>query len=218
MRCGLILLCAGSGERLKQKCDKAFIKIKGKPLFKYSYDVLKNFKEFKEIVVVSRLEYFAFIKNTIKDSRLILCEGGVRRQDSVYNGLKVLGDNIESVVIHDSARPFIDKNIIKKLLFALKDSPAVTLSLRAKEALKEVHGGFVKKSIDRKNVHCIQTPQGFSKKLVLEAHKKNRKKLAYDDSQLVEALGKKVKVIEGSQLNIKITYPQDLKIAKLLLK
>lgn len=218
MKCGLILLCAGRGQRLKQRCDKAFIKIKGKPLFMYSYKAFRSFKEFSQIVIVTRKKYFNSLRNLVKDSRLIVCEGGLRRQDSVYNGLNCLSREIEYVVIHDGARPFIDKLMVKSLLETVKKNSAVTFGLGAKEALKEVKSGYVKRSIDRKNIYCIQTPQAFKRSLILAAHKRNRKKIAYDDSQLVEAMGRKVKVIEGNQLNVKITYPQDLKLAKLLLK
>ena len=218
MKCAFILLCAGRGLRLEQKKDKAFISLVRKPLFLYSYNALKQIRAFTQIIIVARESNFSLIRKLVKDRRLVLQRGGRRRQDSVYKGLQCVHRDTKYVVIHDAARPFIAPAMVWLLMREVVRSKAVTLGIKVKEAVKDVEGGYIRKTVERKNLYTIQTPQAFDKELIMQAHKKYRGVTVYDDAQLVEMLGKKVKVIEGSPFNIKITYPEDLVLAEALIK
>lgn len=218
MKFAAIILCAGRGVRLKQKEDKAFIKLGPKYLFEYSYDALKNTELFSQFIFVSRKKYFNLIKNVISDKNITFQVGGKRRQDSVYNGLKKLKSNIDYVFIHDGARPFITEKLLKKLAAAVKKKNAVVPAKPVKEALKLVKASYIKEAVDRTKLYAVQTPQVFEKKLILLAYKSfDNKVQAFDDAQVVEEFGYKVSIVKDNEENLKITYPQDLIIARALL-
>jgi len=216
MRIGLILACAGEGKRIGLKKNKVFLLLNKKPIFYYSYLAFSHFSEIKRICIATQKENFSLVKKLLKkEKRLILVEGGKRRQDSVYFSLKRLeSEDVDYIIIHDGARPLIRRDKIKELILALKGNPAVILALPFKEAVKLVRKNYILKSLERGNLYLAQTPQGFRKGLILKAYKKfNDKGMFWDDSQLVERLGKKVKIIAGDPFNIKVTYPEDLKLA-----
>jgi len=218
MKYAAIILCAGSGRRFKSLKDKVFVKLANQELFLYSYKIFESLKVFSQIIIVSKPNQFSLIRSKIRDKRLVLARGGKLRQDSVYNGLKVLNKDIDYVVIHDGARPFIDKAMLKKLLNLTPKEIGATFVKPIKEAVKEVKKSYIKKTIDRKNIYTVQTPQILKVKLILKAYKKYGRIFTYDDTQLLELLGKKVKALCGPQDNIKITYQEDLNLAKEILR
>ncbi|MCM8773468.1 MAG: 2-C-methyl-D-erythritol 4-phosphate cytidylyltransferase [Candidatus Omnitrophica bacterium] len=218
MRFAVILLCAGRGKRLKERVDKAFVKIGGSPLFLYSYRVFKNIKDIDQIIIVARKKFFPLINFYVKEKNVNVVCGGRERKDSVYQGLKFVREDIEYLIIHDGARPFIDTELIRKVMEAVKSYPAVTLGIKVKDALKKVKRSITVKTVEREDLYYIQTPQAFKKSLIMKAYKLLGNLAVYDDTQIVEMMGEKVKVIDGSPLNIKITYPQDLTLAQYILK
>jgi 2-C-methyl-D-erythritol 4-phosphate cytidylyltransferase len=216
MKIGAVIVCAGRGRRIKQKRDKAFLEIDGIPLFFYSYKALSSISSISQIVIVARKKYFSFIKHQLKDKSVVLTTGGKRRQDSVYKGLVALDSSIDYVIVHDGARPFLSTRSIKELIRALKRYPAVTLGLSIQEALKLVKSNLVEKTVDRHNIYSIQTPQGFKKEFLLRAYKKFGNYDIYDETQIIEKLGAAIRIIKGDVFNIKITYPQDLALARIM--
>ena len=215
MKVGVVIVSAGKGERLA-KGDKATLRLSGKPLFCKSLNTFKSIKGIKEIVLVLRKSNFALAKKQIKSKNITLVEGGTKRADSVFKGLSALSKDIEYVLIHDAARPFITKKVILDILKELKNHPAVICGLRCPDTLKLVKKGVVKKTLNREDVYLIQTPQGFRKKVILQVYKKFKKRRFTDDARMLEIIGKKIKVIPGDLLNFKITYPEDLKLAKII--
>ncbi len=218
MKCALILVCAGRGRRLKKKTDKSFVRLGKFPLFYYSYSVFRNIKYFSQIIIVSRKKYFPLIKRYTKDRRVFLTTGGLRRQDSVYKGLLLVKEDIDYVFIHDGARPFINRAMIGRLKKKVFKYKAVVVGLRINDAVKVVERNIIKHSLERKNLWYIQTPQVFERKLLSKAYNKFRKFFVYDDSEFIVKLSQPVKVIEGEFWNIKVTYPQDLVLARAILK
>lgn len=216
MKVGAVIVCAGSGKRLKG-INKAFLKLGAKPLLKYSLEVFAQLKPIKQIVLVLKPEDFPAAKKIIGNQKVALAEGGPRRQDSVYSGLLALREDIDYVLIHDGCRPLLHKKTALLLIKALKTSPAVICGLNASDTLKLVVKSEIKKTVRRDNIFAAQTPQGFRKKLIIEAYQKFKQRKLTDDAQAVELLGKKVRVIEGSRDNIKITYPEDIKLAEAML-
>lgn len=217
MNIGVVIVCAGRGLRLKNS-NKSILKIGGKSLFAHSLKTFQSLKVVKQIVLVFRKPHLAKVGKTIKDKRVVLTEGGLKRSDSVYKGLLALSPKINSVLIHDGARPLVTRKSILKLIKALKNSPAVILAQPATDTLKLVEGNRIKKTLCRDKVFYAQTPQGFRKGLIVYAYKKLKKRSVTDDAQVVELLGHKVKVVPGDSCNIKITRTCDLKLAQALLK
>ncbi len=127
-----------------------------------------------------------------------------------------LSEDTGYVLIHDGARPFVTKKIILNMIDELKKHSAVICGLKCPDTLKLVKNGFVKETLDRVDKYLIQTPQGFKKGKLVSAYKKLKTKNLTDDSQLLEIMDEKVKIIPGDLLNFKITYPQDLKLAKII--
>ena len=219
---GVVIVSAGKGKRLI-KGDKATLRLSDKPLFCKALSTFKSIKGVEEIVLVLRKENFPLAKRHIKSKNIILAEGGAKRADSVSKGLSALSKDIEYVLIHDAARPFVTKKIILNMLKELKKYPAVICGLRCPDTLKLVRKSLVEKTLSREDVYLIQTPQGFRRKIIVSAYQRFRGKNLVrsktgltDDAQMLEIIGKKVKVIPGELSNFKITYPQDLKLAKII--
>jgi 2-C-methyl-D-erythritol 4-phosphate cytidylyltransferase len=145
--------------------------------------------------------------------------------DSVYNGLKVVhgfGD-AKNVAIHDGARPLIESAVIDRVIDSVNstdDNDGAIVGTPAVDTVKLVKNGFVAETPDRNMTWQIQTPQVFPVDLLMKAHEEARRSnfLGTDDSVLVERIGGRVKVIEGSRENLKITTPEDIAIAESILK
>jgi len=147
--------------------------------------------------------------------------GGERRQDSVRSGIEATEGKYGLIVIHDGARPLIEPHLIEKAVAAARKERAVITAMPAQETVKEIdREGYVIKTYDRKQVWLIQTPQVFRYEDILSAH---RQALSEgwedmtDDALLVEKMGIPVKVISGSEDNIKVTTPHDMELVCFLL-
>jgi 2-C-methyl-D-erythritol 4-phosphate cytidylyltransferase len=148
--------------------------------------------------------------------------GGKRRQDSVRLGLEATEGKYDLVLIHDGVRPLIEKALIEKVIKEAMVNRAVITALPAKETVKEVNDlRNVVKTYDRERVWMVQTPQAFRYQDILKAHQKALEEgweEATDDALLVEKSGITVKVVEGSEKNIKVTTPHDLELARFWLR
>lgn len=225
-----IVVAAGEGSRLKSRIPKPLVKIDSEPLIIYSLRVLSRHPLVKEIIVVANpLNYpdIAKIIGQYKISKIRdMVLGGSRRQDSVYNGLTAIRPQTDLVLVHDGARPFIDAKIVSLLIKAAKLYGAAIVGVPVAATIKEVYKPqpvvrkkvLVKKTLNRESLWEIQTPQVFKKDLILTAYKKFKNLKVTDDAMLVEKMGKKVSIVLGSAHNIKITTPEDLIIAKAILK
>ncbi len=227
-----IVLAAGKGLRLKSKVSKPLIKIGPKPAIAYSLETLNKHSLIKEIIVVTNVSNAANIKqlkqkyNIGKIKNFVL--GGKQRKDSVYNGLIAVDSKSDFVLVHDSARPFINSQCVSKVIAQAKHTGAAILGVPVKATIKKISaiggsafGGknqIVAETLDRSNLWEIQTPQVFRKDLILEAYKKFGNLEATDDAFLVEKLGAKVQVVMGSYDNIKITTREDLILAETIVK
>lgn len=213
-----IVVAAGKGLRLRSKVSKAVIKINKKPLIAYSLGVLKACREIKEIILVcnraNRGRLKAFAKKTVL--------GGKLRRDSVNNGLKAVDPQADLILIHDAARPFIDKTIVLKAINTARRYGAAVVGVPVKNTIKKLIADnselIVKETIDRKRLWEIQTPQVFKKEIIFKAYQRFSKSPATDEAMLVEKLGRKVYIVRGSYHNIKITTPEDLVIAGAIAK
>ena len=209
-----VLLMAGSGKRANLGYNKIKYSINNKAIYEYSLDLFLSLDEVNKVVlVVSKGEFDEFIK--IENERVKVVVGGKERQDSVLCGLKECSEEV--VLIHDAARPNINKQEVLNVYEEAKKNNSSVLAVPCVNAIKEVDKGFVNKSLDRSLVWCMQTPQGANRKLLIEALEKIDY-LIYDDIQALEIVfGIKAKIVNGRQENLKVTNQVDLKIMEILL-
>jgi 2-C-methyl-D-erythritol 4-phosphate cytidylyltransferase len=213
-----IIVAAGKGKRMGENINKQYIKLKDKEVLAITLEEFSKVDQVEEIIVVVSPDEVEFCKKNIIEKynfskvKKIVC-GGKERQQSVYNGLLGCGAETDIVLIHDGARPFIDNEIICKSIEGAKINGACTVAVPVKDTIKVADSNkIITKTLKRDELYLIQTPQAFKYELILEAHKKalSETTLATDDTMLVEALGYKVKIIDGDYFNIKITTPEDL--------
>ena len=215
-----IVVAAGRGIRFGSDKSKLLSKIDFKPVIAYSLDVFNRHPAVTDIIVVVNSANIDGIRAQIKKYKIKkareIVRGGARRQDSVYNALKKLDKRAELVIVHDAARPFISKELVSRAIKQALKSGAAIVGVPVKATVKEASGYIVKRTLNRDNLWEIQTPQVFKKNIILEAYKRFRNQDVTDDASLIERLGRKVYLVQGSYANIKITTPEDLSIAKVL--
>jgi 2-C-methyl-D-erythritol 4-phosphate cytidylyltransferase len=197
--------------------NKVYLKLNNKYIYKYSIDKFLSNNYIDEIIVVMKQnEENLFNMLEYDDAEKIkTVVGGKTRQESVYNALVIATGDI--VIIGDGARPFLKSSFINMLIEEMDKFNAVTLGVKEKNTLKSTNESqIVEKTIDRSNVWEIQTPQCFKKDLLIKGHIKAKEKNMdiTDDCKAMELIGEKVKIIEGSYFNIKITTNEDWILAK----
>ncbi|WP_455538775.1 2-C-methyl-D-erythritol 4-phosphate cytidylyltransferase [Terrisporobacter sp.] len=221
----VVIVSAGKGSRMKTDINKQFLKLNDKEVIAHTIDKFYNNSNIGEIIVVVREEEIDFFETNIIEKygykNIKIAFGGRERQDSVYNGLKIVSEDCKIVLIHDGARPFVSNETIDNLIKYTKESKCTIVGVPVKDTIKVVdENNNVCDTPNRSTLWSIQTPQVFDYPLIMEAHKKAKEEDYYgtDDSMLVEYLGHKVKVVQGSYNNIKITTPEDLKIGEEILR
>lgn len=226
MKTTAIVLAAGSGKRMNTKVHKQYLLIKGKPVLYYSLKAFEDSQVDDIILVVGSGEIDSCKKEIVeqygfKKVRAIV-EGGKERYHSVYEGLKAAGDT-DYVLIHDGARPFVSQIIIERTIETVYQYKACVVGMPVKDTIKIVdEDTFAKDTPNRSRVWMVQTPQAFSYPLIYDAYTRMLKQegsAVTDDAMVVEQMTDyKVKLIEGSYRNIKITTPEDLTVAEAYLK
>ncbi|MBI3593173.1 MAG: 2-C-methyl-D-erythritol 4-phosphate cytidylyltransferase [Nitrospirae bacterium] len=223
-----IVPAAGLGKRFGNDRNKSFYELSGKPLIVWALEALQDIEEITEIIPVLKEEDLSsgveLIEgyNIHKVKRIVT--GGKERQDSVYNGLKALDDDTFAVVIHDGARPLVERVVIKRTINELKGFDGAVAGVPVKDTIKEAWiqaaDIVVQKTLDRNILWAVQTPQTFHFQKIRDAHEMAHSEGHYatDDAALIERYGGKIKIIEGSYRNIKITTPEDIHIAEALIK
>lgn len=217
----VILLAGGIGKRMNHPIPKQYLNLHHKPIARYSFELFLSLPEIAELIIVcvpDARHYFHLPESSIP---ILFADPGPRRQDSVWNGLQAISSSSELVCIHDSARPFIDKLLVKRVLEAGYLHGAATVGMPVKFTLKEHDGScMVKQTLNRSHIWEIQTPQVIRIPLIKQGfhHAQKHEITVTDDVSLVELLNHPVKLVEGSHMNIKITSPEDLLVAEGLLK
>ena len=222
---GVVIVAAGTGSRMKMGINKQFIKLEGKEIIAYTIEKFYNNSNIEDIVVVVKEDESEFFKKEILDKynfkNIKIAYGGKERQDSVYNGLKLLDKKCDVVLIHDGARPFVSDKIIYNCIEEVKEHKAIVVRVPVKDTIKIIDND--KNIVDTPNrsvLWAVQTPQTFDYNILIDAYKDAYKSGFYgtDDAMLVERIGYKVKMVEGSYNNIKITTQEDLSVGSQILK
>jgi 2-C-methyl-D-erythritol 4-phosphate cytidylyltransferase / 2-C-methyl-D-erythritol 2,4-cyclodiphosphate synthase len=221
-----IIPAGGSGKRLKADIAKQYLLLDSLPVLVHTLRIFQQAAIIDEIILVVPENDIKFVRaEFIKKHDLTkvtkIVAGGAQRQDSVRNGLATVDDKYDIVLVHDGVRPFVTEKMINEVIAAVKTDHAASIGVKAKDTIKETRDdGLVVKTVPRQNLWLTQTPQAFPSAVLHKAYDAAYSDNYYgtDDASLVERIGIKVKMIAGSYDNIKITTPEDLVIAKTLLK
>ena len=223
MKSTAIVLAAGKGKRMNSGIHKQYLLLAGRPVLCYSLEVFQKCPFIDEILLVAGSGEEEYCRHEIVDKYgydkvSLILPGGRERYDSVYAGLKAAGD-CDFVYIHDGARPFVDAEMLSRAREAAEKYQACVVGMPVKDTIKVMDSeGFASSTPDRKSLFMVQTPQVFSYSVIKKAYDKvmsEEKIQVTDDAMMVEkAMNIKVKLVEGSYENIKITTPEDLKIAE----
>lgn len=216
MQFGAVIVGGGSGSRLGSDLPKAFVPLGGKPLYQYSLETFATHPRVREVVFVSPEAFRAKVRH----DGVTVVGGGERRQDSVWNGLSALSRSIDAVLVHDAARPFVSVGVIDRLVTAVAGGVGAIAALPLNDTVKLAHGDEVLETLDRTGLWIAQTPQAFPVFLLKEAYTRAaaEKWEVTDEASLAERLGATVRLISGDSLNFKITTPDDLALAEIILK
>ncbi|MFH1578456.1 MAG: 2-C-methyl-D-erythritol 4-phosphate cytidylyltransferase [Candidatus Omnitrophota bacterium] len=213
---------AGLGRRLGHRIPKALVKLGQVPIFIHTLNILSRHPKIKEIILVLPSDSLNSARRYLKKypikkiKQLVI--GGARRTDSVRNGLKIVSRGADLVLVHDAVRPFLSLSMISAVINKAEKCGAAILGVPVKPTIKEVNAdGEVIRTLLRSRLYEVQTPQVFQRDLIINAYRRFHGMAAVDDAILVERLGKKVRVVKGSYLNIKITTPEDLVFARSIL-
>ncbi len=225
LQASAIIVAAGAGIRMNSSVRKQYLLIQNRPVLSHTLSVFENCSAINRIYLVVPRKDFDFVRRKIlhfcSDKKdIILVEGGDERQDSVFNGLRALDPETKFVVVHDGVRPLISPQTIETSLAEASVYGACIIGLAAKETVKKVGQDlFVQKTLPRDTVWIAQTPQTFRCDLLRMAHQKAKMESyrGTDDASLVERIGGKVKIVPGNSYNIKITTPEDLALAEIIM-
>ena len=220
-----IIVAAGKGNRMRGSVRKQYIALDGIPILERTLSIFDSCSKVNQIMVVVPHEDLDFCRNEIltpaklqNDVKLIA--GGLERQDSVYNALKIIEPDEGIVIIHDGVRPFVKQEHLAACIKSAAKLGACILGIPAFDTVKKVNPeNEITQTHKRDTLWLAQTPQVFEVKLIKKAHEKAKQEgfRGTDDASLVERLGEAVKIIPGSRSNIKITNPEDLNLARAII-
>ncbi|MDA8353452.1 MAG: 2-C-methyl-D-erythritol 4-phosphate cytidylyltransferase [Firmicutes bacterium] len=224
MDAGVVIPAAGKGRRMGGPVSKQFLDLCGVPVLIRTLQVFLDHPAVSQTVLAVSPQEVDYVRDLLNRFRVpagkvLVTPGGRERQDSVREGLKVL--DREWVLVHDAVRPFITREQITTLLQQAEAGGAAVLAVPVKDTIKEVNSdGLVDGTPDRSRLWAVQTPQAFRRSLLVQAHEEGERTglAATDDAMLVEALGAKVRVVEGDYSNLKLTTPEDMALAEAIWK
>jgi 2-C-methyl-D-erythritol 4-phosphate cytidylyltransferase len=217
----VIIPAAGIGARMHADRAKQMLELGGVPVLVHTLKRFQQCEAVDQIILVLQpnltTEILGLISrhNLTKVARVVA--GGAERQHSVYRGLQVVReDNAGIILVHDAVRPFVKPDEIRAVIERAVSTGAALLALPATDTIKQVKSGRVQRTLDRRRIYYAQTPQAFRFSIIREAFERAYADgfMGTDEAQLVERLGQRVSVVEGSPLNIKITRPFDLRLAE----
>ena len=220
----VIIAAAGQGKRMGGTINKVFLPIAGKPVLAHTVLTACAAQAVNSMIITAAAEEIEEVSELLTELNLPVhwqvVPGGSERQHSIANALKAVPDNAEIIIVHDGARPMAQVSLFNQAIATAYQHQAAIVAVPVKDTIKSADdAGLVTGTPDRRTLWAVQTPQAFSAKLLRTAYEQAAKDgyLGTDDAALVERLGLKVKIVPGSYENLKITTPEDLRIAEVLL-
>jgi 2-C-methyl-D-erythritol 4-phosphate cytidylyltransferase len=214
MTVAAILVAAGDGRRLGADVPKAFVRIAGRTLLEHAVERFAGHEDVRDVVAVVPAQLLESAESLVQAGTVV--SGGATRQESVDRGLAVLADDVDLVLVHDVARPFVPADVISRVVAELqRGAAAVIPALHVTDTIKRVDpNDTVTETLDRAALRTVQTPQGFRRSVLVAAHAASDGSDSPDDASLVEAAGVAVRVVEGADESFKITRAWDLRLAE----
>ena len=220
-----IIVAAGKGKRMGTEQRKQYLIVAGRPILSHTLHRFSVCEAVEQICMVVPQKDFDFCREHVLPSAKVkkpvhLVAGGSERQQSVFCGLKELGQKEGLVAIHDGVRPLIDLSLLEDCIRGAAVSGACVPGIPVADTIKKANRkGHITATVERKGLWLIQTPQVFEYRIIMDAHKRARRDgyAATDDASLVERMGYPVSIISGSKTNIKVTTEEDLIMASALL-
>lgn len=226
-----ILLCGGSGNRMRgEVVDKVLVNLAGRPVVDHSLLAFEQLKEISAYWVVYRDKPQKIQLETrlaiLTSKPVSWTRGGNERQDSVFNALEAIPAGTQNLMIHDCARPLIEPEALRAVYRAMVEDKAAVLAHRVVDTIKQVSARTRTnrkvrlKDLDRQRLWAMETPQAFDFSLIHAAYRKLRQEnlQVTDDTAAVSQYGQKVTLVENPFPNPKITRPEDLILAELMLQ
>ena len=215
MTVAVVIVAAGSGERLGLGVPKALVELGDRTMLEWSVRAFHEHPSVDSLVIVGPAPSLSALSGLAGTAQVVA--GGVTRQESVLRGLAAVEDTTEFVLVHDAARPLVTAAMITSVVEALAaGSDAVIPVLPVIDTVKRVDSsGQVLATVDRSDLRLVQTPQGFRRTVLATAHAGTGSAVT-DDAGLVEALGVPVRTVPGDELAFKITTARDLRLARQL--
>ncbi len=222
---GVIICAAGASKRFGGKRKKPFVDVEGRAVFLRSVEIFSSREDVKQILLAIAPEDEELVNvkwgPNLKFFNVKICFGGAERFDTVQKGLELIKDDIELIAVHDAVRCCVKEEWIDKVIAEAAKTGAAILACPVVATLKEAKDKVIIQTVDRAGFYEAQTPQVFKMELLRKAYENlknlDRSKIS-DDSQLVEAIGEKVSIVETDSSNIKITRQSDIAIAEAILK
>jgi 2-C-methyl-D-erythritol 4-phosphate cytidylyltransferase len=220
-----IICAAGPASRFGGKRKKQFVDLAGRAVFLRSVELFANRDDIKQILlgISQEDEELVTVKwgANLKFFNVKLFFGGKERFDTIRKGLELVQDDIDLIAVHDACRCCVTDKLIDEVIAAAGKSGAAIPACPVAATIKQAKDNMIIKTVDRTGLYEAQTPQVFAASLLARAHA-NLKNLSAskisDDSQLVEALGEKVTIVQTDSSNIKITHPSDIPVAEAIIK
>ncbi len=219
----VVLPAAGSGKRMGAGRNKLFLELLEKPILIHTLEVFEQDENCTGIWLAVKPAERAVIQKMLENYGISkvkgLPDGGAERQHSVHACMKEMGQ-VDIVLVHDAARPFITRDIIANLVQSAHNFGAAIAGVRAKDTMKKVRNGIIEETVDRESLWMIQTPQAFRFDLIVEAEDVAEKVgfLGTDEAMLVERLGHEVHIVESNYENVKMTTKEDLLFGEAILR
>ncbi len=216
-----IIPAAGSGTRMGSGTPKQFLALEGVPIFVHTLRKFIASDAVDDILLALRPEEMTRAQAEIDREKFPspphITPGGSTRQETVGLALKQAPPGTEIVIVHDAVRPFVEPEMIRRIVDAARNNGAAIFAVPTVDTVKQVEHQMIMGTIPRERIALAQTPQAFRYDLICEAFERSRSEGYHgtDESSLIEHLGGKVAVLMGSDRNIKITKPSDLPLARL---
>lgn len=215
MKISAIITAGGTSSRYG-KTNKLLEKINNKFVIQYTIEKFLEVEQIHQIVICANPSILNDLEEIFNHPKIIVIKGGITRQDSVYNGLKIC--DCDYVIIHDGARPLISSTTITKAIENVQIQKALTVAVKCTDTIKQVKDGVIEATLDRSVLYNTQTPQAFKYDLIKSAHELLKGKNFTDDAGMIEKWGSPVYILEGDYSNIKITTQADLAVLKVYLE
>jgi 2-C-methyl-D-erythritol 4-phosphate cytidylyltransferase len=215
----VIITAGGIGSRMGATIPKQFLEISGKPLLFHTLERFHKLDPSAEILLTLPLDWQSYWDELIQQHKFSVphhvVNGGEHRYDSVRNAVMVAQGHF--IAIHDGVRPFVSNETLQRCWEAVRESEAVIPVLNLKDSVREIREQR-SQAVDRSLYRLVQTPQCFSKEILVQAYKIPFNPTLTDDATLVEQMGVEIQLVDGNEENIKITTPFDLLLAEEIAK